>query len=414
MILKIPKELRMKLDKKGAFFSLLAITPLVDTLNGWYVLKHGETGVSIGTFYRLFIIAYIVFLCITNIKKEYFGAILSMLYFPISSIIRALLVDGSYISAFTYGAKWLLPIIIIYGIVSVEKDNIENTSIKILEFWSWLIPGLLVVEYIFQIGEIAYFDAGFRGLFYCTNDIGYSLSMMMIFSLYRFFFKEKSLSTIVPLLLNAMAIVILSTKSCFLFTIATLFLFMIKKIKIKYLSPSLVLKFAVVVVAITIGISILINILSSELTAMLMRYLNFFNTVMSQGFSINNLLGFLTSARTFRIEGVISELTSNFSLGKLLFGWMPPYFYGAIEMDWLDSIFQHGVIGLILLIVNYKSIFINKRYESPFQYMLVISFICAFFSGHVLNGALPSTVFSLVVGSAICSIKSEKNDRVLK
>lgn len=37
--------------------------------------------------------------------------------------------------------------------------------------------------------------------------------------------------------------------------------------------------------------------------------------------------------------------------------------------------------------------------------MLVIAMICALFSGHVLNGALPSTVFAVVVGGALNSTK---------
>ena len=169
----------------------------------------------------------------------------------------------------------------------------------------------------------------------------------------------------------------------------------------------MVLNSIITIVIIIIGV----NMLSGELTAMLARYVNFFNTVMSQGFSISNLFGFLTSARTYRIEGVVTELISNFSIEGLLFGWTQPYFYGAIEMDWLDSIFQHGIIGFVILFLNYKKIFVNRKYKSPFQYMLIISFICAFFSGHVLNGALPSTVFSIVVGSALGSIKLDKNDR---
>jgi hypothetical protein len=408
MLLKKNRRICSKINMRTIYFGLLVITPFIDTINGWYVLKYGETGVSVGTFYRLLVIAYTVIFCFSKVNKKHFFAILSMLYFPISSIIRALAgtAGGSYFSAFTYGLKWTLPMIIICGIVSTEKNDNENIPLKILISWTWIIPLLLIIEYILGIGEQTYFDAGFRGLYYCTNDIGYSLSMMMIYSLYRFFFKQCDVTTGLPVALNVIAIVILSTKSCFIFFVVTFFLFTVKKFSEKRVSKKMMTFMALIIIIGLVGGAI---ILRDELTAMLTRYINFYTTEMSNGYSLKNLLGFLTSARTNRIDSTIAKLTENFSVWKLLFGWLPPYNTGAIEMDWLDSFFQHGLVGFCILIANYKKIFINKQYKKPFQYMLIISFICAFFSGHVLNGALPSTVFSIVVGCAIYSKKNGTN-----
>lgn len=125
-------------------------------------------------------------------------------------------------------------------------------------------------------------------------------------------------------------------------------------------------------------------------------------------------MGFLTSARTYRISGVVSELKNSFSISKLFLGWQAPIFTGAIEMDWFDVVFQHGIIGGFILLCFYAKIILNKKYQAPFKYMLIIAMICACFSGHVLNGALPSTVFSVVVGAAIYSQKLDYSTTGIK
>ena len=37
---------------------LITITPIVDTINGLFLLKHGVTEISIGTVYRLLLLIY--------------------------------------------------------------------------------------------------------------------------------------------------------------------------------------------------------------------------------------------------------------------------------------------------------------------------------------------------------------------
>ena len=65
---------------------LITITPIVDTINGLFLLKHGVTEISIGTVYRLLLLIYVIVkLCK---KRALIIQFLPLLYFPVGGIIR--------------------------------------------------------------------------------------------------------------------------------------------------------------------------------------------------------------------------------------------------------------------------------------------------------------------------------------
>lgn len=385
----------LKLSRLNILYFLFLITPIMDTINGWYVSEHGETGISIGTFYRLLILLFIFFSF--RFTQRDWITLICMAYFPISSATRALFTDVSFMQSFTYGLKWMLPVIYILLFIRLKETDGFNLPLKVLDIWKYMIPGLLIAEYIADIGNSTYYDAGFRGYFYCTNDIGFSLTMMIIYSLYKFLLVKMEVKTLIPVVLNLVAIIILSTKSCLLFSGITVGYFMLKNFKKEPKKNFLI-------VTVTFGLVLLILYrMQNSLMQIVGRYMNFYLQVTSEGVSLTNIMGFLTSARTYRISGVISDLAMDFTAGKVVFGWKLPVFTEAIEMDWLDVFFQHGVIGVSILFLFYVRIVFTRQYKKPFGYMLIIAMICACFSGHVVNGALPSTVFSIIVGAAIYS-----------
>lgn len=394
--IKVNSSIHWKFDKYTVLFFLFLITPIMDTINGWYVLGHGETGVSIGTFYRLAIL-FNIFVCFKFNKEDWYIIVIST-YFPISSALRAKFDGLAFMSAFTYGLKWMLPIIYILLYYHISKRNDLNIPLKVINIWKYLIPIILITEYLVGIGEAAYTDAGFKGYFYCTNDIGFSLTMLSIFSLYYFLVVKMNVRNFIPVLLNMGAIIILSTKSCMIFTMITIIYFLINKFKKSFV------KFIPSLIVIFLAILVLMYKMQDSISGIINRYSYFYGQTAGKSMSFENIMGFLTSARTYRISDAITDLTTNFAFTKLLFGWRKPIFSGAIEMDWLDVLFQHGVIGLVILFFFYIGIIIKRKYKTPYQYMLIIAMICACFSGHVLNGALPSTVFSIIVGAAIYSM----------
>lgn len=166
------------MGKKIRFFNtnyqldywLLLITPIIDTINGLYIQKYGATGLSIGTIYRLLFMLYVIARICK--KKMLFIRFLPLLYFPVIGIIRGAS-GGGLFGCITYAMKWLLPLILIiyYGLAKNNKQDIKRCLIRCLEFWSAFVPLSLIVEYLLQVGEVSYYDAGFKGLYYSTKDI---------------------------------------------------------------------------------------------------------------------------------------------------------------------------------------------------------------------------------------------------
>ena len=392
-----------KVTLTSIFYMLIVVTPLVDTINGAFVLQYGESGVSIGTFYRLYLILFSVCVFVKERVdlRQIFWVFMSI-YFPMNCIIRYNLYDISFMSAFSYGVKWVFPIILIVCFNRLQEKSSKRICIKIMNCWSYLIPGLLIAEYIIGLGEKTYWDAGFRGLYYSVNDVGFSLTMMMSYSLYRLILIEVNKKHIIAIALNFVAIVILATKSCLMFTVLGIGCFLL--IKYKKSTRKAIVYTAILAVLIILGIILM----QDKLIEMLNRYIRFYDQMSINGGIFTKIMSFLTSARTPRIGIAIKELFSHFSVTKMLFGWKAPWFGGAIEMDWFDAFFQHGIIGFIILIgYCYSFMFRKPNYRTPWLYMLILAMICSFFSGHVLNGALSSTVLAVVVQCAISSRRSK-------
>jgi len=390
-----------KITLTRLFYWLIILTPVIDTINGAFILQHGDTGVSIGTFYRFFIMLFIFCISIIyKIKSKYIVWILLATYFPLNCVLRGELYDLSFVASFSYGVKWFFSIILMICFLKLQEISTERICIKLLNCWCFLIPGLLIVEHILNIGEKTYWDAGFRGLYYSINDVGFSLTMMMTYSLYQLILLEVNVKHIAAVAINFVAIIILATKSCLIFTVLSTGYYLLVRYK-KNTFRAMVYTFIMTFFTI-IGIYTMYD----KLIEMLNRYILFFSQTVIEEKNFYGIMNFLTSARTPRIAKVFDELFSDFSIFKVLFGWKPPYNGGAIEMDWFDSFFQHGILVFsILLGYCYSFFFKDRKYKTPWLYILIIAMICSFFSGHVLNGALSSTIFAVV---AQCAVSSKK------
>lgn len=144
-------------------------------------------------------------------------------------------------------------------------------------------------------------------------------------------------------------------------------------------------------------ISFALFIMRDSVEGIINRYSQYYYIAM-QSPSFANFMNFLTSSRTPRISSRLDMLADDFTISRSLFGWIIPINNYAIEMDWFDGLFQHGIIGLMLLIFYYSRMLLCKYKNYMFKYAVFIAMVCSFFSGHVINGALPSTVFSVLVG----------------
>lgn len=365
-------------------YLLIMITPIIDTINGIYIIKHGATGFSLGTVYRLLLLIYVIIRLFK--KKALILHLIPLIYFPIVGIVRG---GINIFNCLTYAFKWILPIVLIlhYAFNKEDKLDIKLCLLRTLDFWSVFVPVSLIIEYFLKLGESSYYDAGFKGLYYSTNDIALVLIVCFIYTLWKSFYLDKK--NIVWSLLNFISIVILSTKSSLIFAIISFIYILLssKKVKVRYIIYFIMLfmfvwKFT--------GISIL-------MTNFVNRYSNMWDGI-SGGSLINRFLIFATSGRTLRINTYFNEINTHGNyLINLFFGWVIPDNAHVIEMDWHDLTCQYGIIGFIVLIFEYGTFFLKCNHKvQPFWYITLICLIYSLLAGHVISGAFSGTAFALV------------------
>ena len=381
---------------------LITITPIVDTINGLFLLKHGATEISIGTVYRLLLLIYVIVkLCK---KRALIIQFLPLLYFPVGGIIRG---GDNLFGCFTYAAKWLLPLALIlyYGFSKKNKNDIKSCLIRAIDFWSVFVPISLIIEYVFKLGQVSYYDAGFKGLYYSTNDIALVLIVCFIYTLWKTLNIDNR--NVIWCMLCFISIVILSTKSSLIFAFISLIYMLIasKKIKI-YQLISVVLILVVVWGFANSG---------SQLNDLLDRYSNMWVGTYGNSW-INRFLVFATSGRTSRISTYFNEINKHgvFVL-NLFLGWITPDNAHVIEMDWHDLLCQYGIIGFLICFFEYGSLLVKCKIKSqPFWYIIMVCLIYSILAGHVISGAFSGTTLALVFSLLLLDtndIKSKKVNR---
>ena len=363
---------------------LILITPIIDTINGLFLLKHGATGFSVGTVYRLFLLFYVIARLCT--KRIFFIQILPLFYFPIIGLIRG---GDNVFGCITYATKWIMPIILImyYGLAKVDKVDIKRCLTKTLDFWSLFVPMSLILEYVMKLGRSTYFDAGFKGLYYSTNDIALVLIVLFIYTLYKTLNIDNK--NFILCLINVIAIVILSTKSTVVFALFSLIYLLIisKKVKIRHIVSIMIIMVVVWMFANT----------NAQLDNFILRYSNMWNNAAANS-GISKFLFFATSGRTSRIKLFFDQIHENgFYISNLLFGWVQPDNAHVIEMDWHDLFCQYGVIGFIICLFQYVKFFLKSYIKStPYWYIVIVCMIYSILAGHVISGAFSGTALAIV------------------
>ena len=395
--------MKIKLSKQNLFYYLIIITPIIDTLNGLFLIYSNKQETILGSIYRGGLLIFFSYIMLKEKKNIYLFLVL--LYYLLSAIIKGIY-NGLYMSYISYALKWMFPVILIYAYKQVFKNNIIKGRYyinKIMSVWSIFFPLSLIIEYILGIGKSTYYDAGFKGLYYSTNDIAFALSVVYCYSLCQFV-ETKKILTLTAASLSALAIVILSTKSCIVIVVLATIYFLvfykkgISKIKNIILGGIIILSLCFVVS----------NIFDSEINNIIIRYSNMWNmSVDNASFKIADFFTFATSGRTNRISVFKNKNDGqNFSVMKLLFGWISPDNATVVEMDFHDLLFQYGIIGECILLFFYIKILTQRdRKQKLYVFLYILGFVYAILGGHVISGALAGTVYALIC----CMVIDVKN-----
>ncbi len=376
---------------------LIMITPVIDTINGLYILKYGATGFSIGTIYRLLLLIYVISR-ISN-KKTLLIQFLPLLYFPIIGLSRG---ENNLFGCFTYATKWILPITLIlyYGLAKNDKNEIEKCLKKSIGFWCKFVPLSLIIEYLLDLGELSYYDAGFKGLYYSTNDIALVLIVCFIYVLWETI--NIDIHNVVWCIAGFIAIMILSTKSSIIFALISLVYILIisKKIKIRHIVSISVILFVVWKIA-NIG---------TQFSDIMIRYSTMWQGTLGNKW-LDRLLIFATSGRTSRIPTYFSEIYKHgILIINFLFGWITPDNAHVIEMDWHDLLCQYGISGFLICLCEYGYLLMKcKSKAQPYFYIVIVCLIYSILAGHVISGAFSGTAFALVFSLLLLESRKSYN-----
>lgn len=397
------------------FTIFLFMQPILDIITGVtiYYFKSSFTFSSIiRILFLIFTIYYLIFLSDKKYKK--------MLYFIFTYSVLFIL--GNIIfktnNNIAFEIKTLLnniylPIMLLF-IYKILKDNEinEKNLFKILTIYLLLV----FIPNIFNIGfnSYAYSKTGSVGFFYSANAVGSIISILSPLLISYLIINKRKLYLLVFLTIYSYVLLTIGTKAPILCFIIILIYYYLLYIANMFKNKKYI---CILISTLTIFIFIfcLIKIIpSSPFYENLLIHLNFLKIKkFSDLLTFKNIDHFIFSSRlsffskTFNIFIKSSVYQKLFGIGYVL----NLKQLKLSEMDYLDTIIHQGIIGFIIIYYSYfKSLFcIFKSYikkfkmnflnikSSSFIISIIISILCAFFTGHVLATPSVSIFVALVI-----------------
>lgn len=392
----------MKVSKskliKNIYLVLFIITPLIDSLNGFFIKSGYLSAISIGDFFRLTLILYVGYLWFNCISlKNFIIFLIIVAYLVIDCLLQILLQinTNSVFNEIMNIILWLMSIFFILSFQDINRRRIvllEDIE-TIFDWWIFLTPLTLIIPYFLGLGYSTYYDIGYKGFYYATNAITYFLITLYIHSIHscinRFTYKR-----LINIFLIAISIAMLGTKSGYVCLIILPLL--VITIKFKSNLIKLIQTYSVGLIVFIATLLIFINFYSEQIVKILNRH-----TYFSQ--NATSFISFLTTGRIDRLSTYYNYVKNTPSfIFRLLFGsgYGLEKQLGAIEMDYFDLFFIFGFFGLLIysLIIIYIFFLRNKTNNKNEIYLVafLISIGFSFLGGHVLNNALSSTCFSML------------------
>ncbi|MBQ8117276.1 MAG: O-antigen ligase family protein [Lachnospiraceae bacterium] len=367
---------------------MLCFIPIVDTLNG-YLIK-GSNISGIGTIYRLAYFAIVLTYILKKPRKFEFYLIFDFFVF----LVFQFTVSGTYWrDSVELTVKLFMPLFMITlfkGMVQNKTINIGNV-IKLMDFLAIVFPLTVLIPFVFGIGYSTYRGGvGYKAFYYATNEISFSICVMIMY-LWSRLIKKMSFKHMILYLNNALCCIIIGSKvvtgALFLFSFLLIwnnFIFAGKKVSAKRL---------LLVFVIIGGIVGLYNTFSSQVDAIINRWIT------NQSVAETNI-AFLTSHRNVYLQKGFELFKSKGGL-TYLFGWG---LGGAnngmvnIEMDLFDILFSCGILGLLNVLYNYIALIKAIKFRSKEAILfLTISIVLSFVGGHVLFTGLGGMMFAIMM-----------------
>lgn len=411
-------ELFEKMFKKQMiliFFLFLIAISLVDSINGFLLGAGLNMPISIGQVFRLTFIAFLLYLIIKNRQFVTYPIILityliaaQFFYYFFHDSIGAVFEDLIVIF------KFLLIVIIIEAFKSIKDKGAKYNLIGLAFAVNIvLFPMSLLLPKLFGAGYSMYaHEVGYSGFFTAANDLNVVLLILFIFCLDLLSKSNKIDKKFIILcilsLMNFISLILLGSKSSMAFGALIIFVYIIVFF-VRFPSKKVILSTIAGIVIFVGAFSLVFN---EEIQKSFERHSYFFKKQVQDE---NNIFSFLITGRDIYLRSADEAYQeSDYKLITFLVG-KGMYQHGVeaanhfeleerdhliIEMDFWDTFFSYGIIGVILIYGYFILTLYSYLKTSSIQLKYLLSFIIVLIysslGGHVLYSALSGTLFAMV------------------
>lgn len=375
--------------KKYIIFSMF-FAPLIDLLNGYY----GEI-FPIGQVMRILLILVNSYLCTRRIplkeKKTTYAFFFIEGYILIQSVITGMIFTSSNaMVGLNFGMKLILFLSETQMLINyskngtIRKDSFEN-------FWKfscWFVPLSLLLCKAINVSNVA--NDSLAGLYSSVNAMSIIFVIQFVLSLY---FSRGEKKYLIVTLLNIIAVVLLGTKSPYLYVGAVVIALIL------FYSKHRIRTVITIIVTAIVAYCFVSKYFASDM----LGYIDYHTYFIEKALKTNTIWEYLSSGRSNMLLNEWNTISGKgLTALKLLFGVGRTNFAIAVEMDLFEIIFAYGIFVAIEVYYFVIRSFSWKCMDMTENLFLNIALICmisySILGGHTFTEAISATYSAILIG----------------
>ncbi|MCT4411955.1 hypothetical protein EFT44_10415 [Leuconostoc falkenbergense] len=407
----------MRINNRILIFTIVAVTPLLDALNGFFSMYlPGFLEQIVPNIRIIFILIFIYGILKLNTLSFIMTITLSL--FVVTQAFIVSFINGGSMSDMLTNITLVIKLLYFFtlSLYFYESKKISNYTlndfIPYIRFYAYSMPILIILPANLGLGRVTYSSSEFgnSGFFIANNASNIALISAMFITLI-FLVNSIKIIDILFIFIQMYALLIQGAKTGIIIGIFIILILVIHTIH-KYIMPPYkgihVVIFAVafiMLIEMMIFYSYLYPLVSSKFSTYIEPLVNR-QTFLSKQVG-GGITSILFSGRLDFVDSIFAYLLTNNNLFSWIFGVGSAYIVKNIghiaEMDGLDIFFDFGVLGLIITygitiyilghLWNNKNIYIKGALLFVIMYSLL--------AGHVMVDILSSTgvVILLILSS---------------
>lgn len=394
----------LKLATIDTFIIIMMFTLLpVDMINGIMLMNGIVLPISIGQFYKIIILIFLLirFFFTINLLISTLTLIFLLSISSMYQIIYNLEGSNLFIDLIK-SSKYITPFICFIFFVNAFKHSrykIYPLTLKLVRVSYLILVSNIFLKYI-GLGYPAYKNGGMgsKGFFFAGNEISALLIILCSIIAFQLWSKKQKTKYFIFLIVNLLAALTISSKTAIL---GIILIFLIIPFQDKSLKPK---KF-IPLLGCSIFLLPLTLIFSWQFiknTAIIIRIEYFYKEL--------DFWTFLLSSRNVFLENSYSIFIDNYNLIEKVIGVGPSKFeylnnFKVVEMDVMDIFFTYGFLGLIIFIsmlafVLMQASVFSKSGRYPYSklvsMMVIILLVVSTLAGHVFGSGMSAVFIGLL------------------